>query len=231
MNAIPIPKRMLALPRDIQRDLPIPWFVDIRDGKHDFRVIRHGGVAQSYMRQTCWICGQPLGRFRCFVLGPLSTITRVTSEPPCHRECAEYAVKVCPFMVKPHMRRQDHNLPADVQPPPGHHLDRNPGVMAIWVVEANRTGSAYRVIPEGDDYLIQLTTNPTEVTWFREGRRATRPEVYDSMVDGLPALLKEARAEGRAAVRDLKEATLVANKLLPELRPGDVMPALDEVPA
>lgn len=229
---IPLPNRMLALPRDQRRDLPIPWFVDITpDGKHDFRVIRRGGVAQAYMRQTCWICGQPLGRFRCFVLGPLSTISRVTSEPPCHRACAEYAVKVCPFMVRPNMRRQDHNLPADIQPPPGQHLDRNPGVVAIWVVETNRTGSAYQVVPAGEGYLIQLTTHPTEVTWWREGRAATRPEVYASMVDGFPELLKEAQAEGRAAVRELKQATLEANAFLPKLRPGDVMPAIDEVTA
>ena len=51
----------------------------------------------AYRRKICFLCGEPLGRFAAFVIGPMgSSINRVSSEPPAHRDCAEYAVRACP---------------------------------------------------------------------------------------------------------------------------------------
>jgi len=43
--------------------------------------------------KRCWLCGQPLGKFMCFVVGPMCAINKTSAEPPSHRDCALYAVQ------------------------------------------------------------------------------------------------------------------------------------------
>ena len=59
----------------------------------------------------CWLCGQTLGKHMTFPIGPMCAITRTTAEPPSHLACAEYAVKACPFLSQPRMRRNERDLP------------------------------------------------------------------------------------------------------------------------
>ena len=69
---------------------------------------------------------------------------------------------------------------------PGVMIERNPGVMAIW--ETND----WKLFPDGlgqGGKLIKLG-DPVAVTWWHEGRRATRQEAIDRIDAGLPILRK-----------------------------------------
>ena len=123
-----------------------------------------------------------------FVLGPMCGITRTTSEPPCHRECARWSAKYCPFLSRPHMgRRDDEALVAQgAIKGYGMPIERNPGVALLWAARNYRTFK-----PEGGGRLITVG-EPTAWEWWAEGRPATREEVERSIASGLPFLEAEA---------------------------------------
>jgi hypothetical protein len=222
---IAVPSRLAARPRTAS-GLPIPWFVDAERNPVDFRLIRTDAVVQAWNHQLCWICGTRLGRFQCYVVGPVSVITRVHSEPPCHRECAIFAATACPFLSNPDMRRTPETLPEGAEAPPEGHMPGNPGVVAIWVAEASTISRGAEPAMDGDDkVLFSFTGELAEVLWFTRGRPATRPEVYAALEVRLPAMLSAAQAEGPKAVQQLKAATFKANKMLPQLRAEDVVEA------
>ena len=202
-----IPAAMARRPRD-RRGFPIPWFV--QQDPLDFRVIRALGTGQAHKQRICWLCGEPRYEKRlAFVVGPMCTVNRVSSEPPCHPACARFAAIACPFLANPRMRRNDKDLPEDSEAPPGIFLERNPGVAAIWIT---RSYEPFRV---ADGTLLQMG-EPIAVEWFREGRQATRAEVLASMEAGLPALEALAAAQGPDAVRELEAATAEAMTYLPK---------------
>src|SRR4249920_2430888 len=93
ISDIPMPSRIAALPHD-DRGFPIPFFViTMPDGTRDFRIMDHVRRDKCIRSSLCWICGEKLGTYKAFVIGPMCTITRTSSEPPSHRECAEYSCK------------------------------------------------------------------------------------------------------------------------------------------
>jgi hypothetical protein len=202
------PSALLRLPRDA-RGYPVPWFVKWYGSRPDFRVVGEGKFSRAVAGQRCWICGERLGRYLCFVVGPMCVINRVTSEPPSHRECAEYAARVCPFLAIPRMHRQNHDLPDDIVPPAGDHNPRNPGVVAIYIAKK------FDVVSAGEGHpgrLIQMG-EPTEVTWWREGRLAVHAEVNTAMLRGLTALYEQCRSPKDQ--QDLGDAYARAVRLMP----------------
>src|SRR5882672_8370685 len=126
-----LPERMRSLPLD-QRGYPIPWFVHIDEKGPDFRVVKRGAVTGAYRGGTCWLCGYKLGVYKTFVIGPMCGMNRVTSEPPCHRECALYAAQACPFLTRPLAVRNARDMPEGHVPPAGEGIMRNPGVTLVW---------------------------------------------------------------------------------------------------
>jgi hypothetical protein len=80
---VPMPDRVARLPR--ARGYPAPWFVAWVEGKPEFRVVREGGVVEAARADRCWICGQRLGRYRAYAIGPMCAVNRTSSEPPSHR--------------------------------------------------------------------------------------------------------------------------------------------------
>src|SRR5437879_3421217 len=109
---IPIPPRMARRPISA-KGFPVPYFVTHKDeaGEWDFRQISGQTILACFQRRLCWLCGEPLGQYLAFTIGPMCSINRVSSEPPAHRECAEYGVRACPFLSKPRMRRNREGLP------------------------------------------------------------------------------------------------------------------------
>src|SRR5437764_29347 len=99
-NLPALPSRLKLLPVD-ERGFPVPWFVAWIDGKPDFRVVDQRKMAIAVSEKRCWVCGDFLGRYMAFVIGPMCAVNRVSSEPPSHRECAEFSVRACPFLTKP----------------------------------------------------------------------------------------------------------------------------------
>lgn len=150
------------------------------DGVPDFRIVARGKVAEAVSGNRCFICGEPLGRWLTFPVGPMNAINRTAPEPPSHKECATYAALVCPFLVRPAKGRRESNLPA------GHALDshapglamaHNPGVTALWTTRDQQ--------PFTDDKggILFRMGDPSEVLWFAEGRPATRAEAREALDD------------------------------------------------
>lgn len=199
------PRRIARLPVD-DRGYPVPWFVAwVGDPpKPDFRVIGEGKMLEAIRFSKCWICGDELGKHVAFVIGAMCAVNRVSAEPPSHRECAEYAVRACPFLVRPHMVRRENDLPEDAVEPGGIMLRRNPGVGLVWIT--GKTKSAY-IRSHG----IIFVGEPTEISWYSKGRLATREEVLESLRTGLPALEEHAKAQD--AQSELNESTRAQDML------------------
>lgn len=206
---IQIPEKMKRLPISAA-GYPVPWFVATTPstGERDFRVADEEKMYMAVKRSLCWLCGQQLGVHKAFVLGPMCSITRTISEPPCHLECAEYAVKACPFLTMPRMRRNGVDLPEEHVPAAGLGLKRNPGACAVWVT------LSFKVFREGRGILFTVG-DPEKVTWFANGRTATRAEVEESIRTGMHHLEELAEAEGPEAEQELAARVRVAEALLP----------------
>jgi hypothetical protein len=204
---IPIPERMKRLPIS-SKGFPVPWFVAMVNGNWDFRVIGPGKVDGAVKRKLCWLCGQPLGQYQVFVIGPMCTVNRVSAEPPSHLECADYAARACPFLTKPAMRRNEKDMPGQAKEPAGTMIKRNPGVAALWVTKSY---SPWRV---GNGVPFRIG-DPERVLWFSEGRTATREEVMASISSGLPLLEAEAMKEGPEAMEELAQCFARSQSLLP----------------
>lgn len=204
---IPIPERMRALPIS-DRGYPVPWFVAWIDGKPDFRIVDTPKVGEAYRKRLCWLCGKTLGQYMCFVVGPMCAVNRASSEPPSHRDCALYAVRACPFLVQPKMRRNEIEMP-DYKPAPGVMVQHNPGVTLIWT---SRTMKLMRV---GGGEVLFTFGDPERVEWFAHGRSATREEALAGLEKGLPNLQRVAKLNGRDAETDLVFQIERAMKYLP----------------
>lgn len=206
----PLPDRVRNLPLD-KRGYPVPWFVAWVDGEPDFRVIGPGKMVEAVKENRCWICGQQMGVFKCFVLGPMCAVTRTTSEPPNHRDCAIFAATACPFLVRPHMKRSVGELPEGTVDAAGVHLDRNPGATGIWITRTFRPFIPFA----GSRGVLFKVGDPTEVLWYAKGREATHAEVEESISGGYPHLLKLAQTDGQDAIDQLDTMMATARMLLP----------------
>lgn len=204
---LPVPYRMSRLPRN-KAGYVVPWFVAFIDGVPDFRVIRAGGIIEAVRDDKCWLCGDRLGRNVAFVIGPMCAVNRTSAEPPSHRDCAEYAAQVCPFLTNPKMVRRDNHKPEDATAPAGTMLTRNPGVALVWVT---RNWRPFRV----DNGILFYVGDPEATEWYAHGREATRDEVLASIESGLPLLHAEAEAEGPDSVAALRRMTERALQVVP----------------
>lgn len=204
----PLPSKMQNLPID-DRGYPIPWFVAEIDGKRDFRIADAHKRVMATKNRLCWLCGDKLGSNLAFVIGPMCAINRNTSEPPCHRDCALFAVQACPFLILPKAQERDANLPGTFERLP-HGIRGNPGACAIWMTKS------YRPYPvEGGNFLIRIG-EPLEVLWYAEGKPATRQQIMDSITARLPNLTVIAEQEGGFAPDALKKQLNATMSLLPD---------------
>lgn len=211
-----MPERIRALLIS-PKGFPVPFFVQwVDDGKPvacgqgtpDFRVMDTEKFRVAMRKPICWICGQPMGVHRVFTIGPMCSINRIISEPPSHRECAEFAVKACPFLANPRMRRNEKNLPEHGEVP-GFHLDRNPGATCLWET------SAYKPFRPFNGGVLFKLGDPTRVDWWALGQPATRAQVIASINGGYPELERMAKMEGATAISDLARARERALAYLP----------------
>lgn len=209
LRQLEIPDRIRRLPVD-KRGYPILWFVHIDEqGVPDFRVVGRNKIAIAVHEKRCWLCGEKLGRNLAFVIGPMCSINRISSEPPSHRDCALFAVKACPFLNRPKMHRRTNDLPEGYTDPAGEAIKRNPGVALVWIT------TEYTILRVDNGVLFEVG-EPEEWHWFAEGRDATRQEVKHSIDTGFPLLLKEAEKQGREGVQALLDQTTRSFRYLPE---------------
>jgi hypothetical protein len=212
-----LPMRMRRLPIDA-RGFPVPFFVAWLDasgapsrrgyGTPDFRVVYAGTGLQCHKESLCWLCGERLGTFKTFVIGPMCAINRTSSEPPSHLDCADFAARACPFLTRPKEKRNEKNMPPGWVQPPGEMIRRNPGCTLVWTV---RKYEAFKV----DGGILFDVGEPEHVRWYREGRPATRAEILESIDSGMPILRKAAEEDGEAGLEELDRRYAALAPLLP----------------
>lgn len=216
----PRPLRIARLPIS-DRGYPVPWFVDWIDGVPDFRVTSFVKFADAIQNRRCWVCGDRLGQWLAFAIGPMCAITRTTTEPPSHYDCAAWSAINCPFLSRPNMVRRDDAYTETLKGNgAGIGIDRNPGVVALWV------SKSYRTFNDHQGRTLIRVGDPERVEWWAHGRQATRAEVLDSIASGYPALYAAcAREQGAqrqlaargalAALRAEVERTIVPAEVAP----------------
>jgi hypothetical protein len=170
------------------RGYPVPYFVAWVDGKPEFRIADNQKWARCVRAGHCWVCGDVVGKFKTFVIGPMCAVNRTTSEPPCHLECAVFSATACPFLTLPKAQRRDANMPEGNALPGGICLMRNPGVTCLW------TTLSYQIMDAGNGYLFRIG-DPTDVQWYAQKRPATREEILESIDSGMPLLREQCEKE------------------------------------
>lgn len=215
-----------AMPRRVRRlpvsptGFPVPWFVHWNDdGTPDFRVIGRGKHRLAEAKRLCWVCGEPLGKFMSFVIGPMCAVNHVSGEPPCHHACAVFAATACPFLIRPRAKRNESEFKVQdrtVHPLMARH---NPGVALVW------TTTRYWLQREMGE-LVYLFGEPSEVLFYCEARPATRAEVDAAVAKGLPFLQADAAAVGAHAVAELPKRLRDLYALLDRLL-GAPVPSLE----
>lgn len=194
MSAIFVPESIRRLAIDPVRKIPVPWFVAWVDGRPEFRCADGDKFVRAVRERRCWVCGDPLEGRATYVIGPMCAVNRLTSEPPCHPACAEYSARTCPFLCRPRMDRRVGGLPEEATSA-GIMIRRNPGVSCLW--EGRVPGAT--PFRDGSGGVLFRLHYPIAVSWWTEGRAATRAEVDASVASGLPALKGLARARGPEA--------------------------------
>jgi hypothetical protein len=213
----PLPPRIAKLP--VHRGYPVPWFVEWVDdnggaalrglGTPDFRIMSRIRWQQAVLERRCWVCGERISAYMAFTIGPMCAVNRISAEPPSHRECAEWSARNCPFLARPHMRRREVGKPENAVQAPGVALMRNPGVALVWVTRK------YTLKRDGEGGHLFNIGEPHDVSWWAQGRPATREEIERSIDTGLPALRELAQEDGERAVRELEAMVVRARELLP----------------
>lgn len=207
LNLPPLPDRIAKLPKS-PRGYPVPWFVTWIDGLPEFRMVRPEKIHLAVKKRLCWICGEKMGKAAAFVIGPMCAVNHNNAEPPSHPECARFAVKACPFMLRPGMTRREDDRTRELgRDAAGMMIMRNPGCMAIWVTKIWKTIKDPSD-PEGRHILFRFGA-PNSVTWWREGRPATFAEVKESIDTGIHFLLEVCADDGeRDEVQQAIAATM-----------------------
>jgi hypothetical protein len=207
-----LPTKMKHLPCD-HRGFPVPYFVAWIDGLPEFPVADGSKLIRCIRKSLCWVCGGELGRVHAFLIGPMCAINRTSSEPPSHLECARFSARNCPFLTKPRMKRVDkENLP--ITDPGGIMIERNPGVSLLW---AQKAGQWQNFDDGKGGILFDIGEKPHFTEWYAHGRRATRDEVMQSIITGLPQLEQMCLTDPdpSGAVWELEQRKGAAFKLVP----------------
>lgn len=147
-----VPQRMSRLPRDA-RGLPIPYaqFID-QNGKPDFRVLDAHKVTHCLVFRRCGLCGDPMGRHIYFIGGPMCVAHGVFHDPPMHKECAEFALRVCAHLSRSKGRYSSAPLPSS----PNHTMitsDVGSDKKAEWHALMHTTLYTVSPAPEGTTYI------------------------------------------------------------------------------
>lgn len=160
LSTVPIPDRMLTLPRDARRGVPIPWVQFTgTDGVPDFRIIDEGKKLECYARRLCGLCGKPLDYWIVFIGGPLSVQNQLFADPAMHPDCADYALAVCPYLVYSRARYSQRPLPE------GAHIDEQQSSERPEIMFRYETWR-YEIV-DINDHLYAHAARPKEVREFR----------------------------------------------------------------
>lgn len=182
----PMPPRIAQLPRD-SRGYPIPWNVlrrasGERAGEPIFTVNDDRRAFRALRERLCPICGGPLGRWQWFTGGPRSAFDEHGwyLDLPGHRECAEYALAVCPYLsATKYLRRIDVPDMSGIGTPllMDDTIDDNRPEVFV-AVASPRAEASLRGAPDGLGRLVTPYVRPARplTGWqvWRHGERLER---------------------------------------------------------
>ena len=153
----PIPPRLAARPRD-RRGFPVPYATLCSDdGTPDFR------VTDAVNRKLCGLCGCLLGRRLAFVGGTRSHESRTFTDLPMHRGCAEYALRVCPYLALPNMTHaQKVTTQAEFLRASAFVTSERPERFALGIT------TGFDVLQHGVEYLLHAQPW-LETVWWKDG--------------------------------------------------------------
>lgn len=163
-RTVPVPDRMAGLPRHPASGFVVPFFAAVIGGVPDLKILDERKQLLCLRDKLCAICGQRLGYWVSFITGPEGVKNRTVHDTGMHRECAEYSLRVCPYLARPGARRAARHA-AGTEPVVGA-TDENPGRVARYETRAWRPYS-----PDGRSVLLRLAP-ATAIEWWRDGERS-----------------------------------------------------------
>jgi hypothetical protein len=171
--------------------------------------------------KKCWVCGEPMGKYMSFVIGPMCGINRTISDPPSHTECAEFSAVNCPFLSRPLAKRRTDGV-EDMDDAAGFAIKRNPGAVGVWTTLSYKT---FRPTAGAPGILFEIG-DPVSLEWYANGRPATSDE---SVATGLPILVDMAKQDGPEGLIALKSSLMRFEAMTGLWFPGYV-PQPGEIP-
>lgn len=167
---IEIPDKMKALPLD-HRGYPIPKFAHIdSEGKPHFDICADDIHVRLVIPGMCFICGQPLGRHRFFIGGPISAKSHYFNDGPSHRECAIFSLKACPFLANRNFTHMTENtkkhIPKKINT--AVSTERPPATALIECRYYRVTSVSGNIVIEAGEY--------EGIEWFCDGELVANPQ-------------------------------------------------------
>jgi len=190
-----VPERIKRLPLD-ENGSPILYFMKYVTKEPDARSTDAKKFERLWKQDLCWICGDRLGQYRAFVITAGNALTRTTTEPPNHKECATWAAQHRPFLA-------------------------SPDCAGVWITKGYTVFKWHR-----PPFPMLITMgNPEHVEWWIDGRAATREEIIESVKRGMPPLQDLANTEPsangrmRGHISLLDQHDFIMANLLPQESP------------
>jgi len=188
-----MPERIRMLGHDAIGN-PLLYFAERgANGLMNYRAVRAEAVDRCITHGLCYICGQPLGRNKAFLTGPVGALRQIAIDPPCHRGCAVFAAQACPYFTAPRLR-------------PDAMLTNN--ACCVW------TTRSFTSLPI-DNAIHYHLGKPIEVTWFSQGEPASHEQVLRAMQSALRILLDVARDDSEAAVNAVLQSVARLRQYMP----------------
>jgi hypothetical protein len=166
MIDLEMPPRIAARPRDA-RGYPVLFTSHVHpDGTPDFRVSDPRKIARCAARRLCGICGEKLAYWMVFISGPQGCAGRAFPDPPMHRDCAEYATRVCPYLATAADRSAalEAKLGEEFARMDPTMIKEKPDKLGLYVTRG------YTLVPNGDWFLF-FADPPKEIVWKELARR------------------------------------------------------------
>lgn len=96
---VPKPARIAALDEDERGYVKFFMILPPPGRELHFRVLNYENVLKCGTHKLCGICGLTLS-YRFWFLGSREDVAdRLFPSPPFHRDCLDYALRVCPFLA------------------------------------------------------------------------------------------------------------------------------------
>lgn len=145
--------RLARLPFDEKRKVPVPFFNVMPDGAVNFTGINAQAVLKCAAERLCGICGGPLEYWIAFLGGPVSLANRSYLDPPFHRECAEAAIRYCPYINRRvHRRSPEEKFDPDDT---WHSTQSDESKPAAWIIAITRD---FTVLPHQGFIMFKAGT-------------------------------------------------------------------------